>query len=664
MEASDLVNLREVSDPQISPDGSLVAYVLTTPVPARQRRNANIWMVATDGRSEARPFVLSGGMDTSPRWSPDGKQLAFLSDRANPLPGDPGFHFSIVGADDRKDLIRKDKKELPLTPESSSQTQVWIISLAGGEAVPLTDMPGGIKAFKWSADGKQLGFIRTDQDTKEEMERKEHKEDHIEVDRNYKFDRLWGYDLSSRQARLLTKRDANIDDFEWSPDGRRVLARISPTPRIDDYWRVSTIEVLDAKTGEVEKTLLEKAAPAPMHWSPDGLRVAVSKASSKNITNVPTLIDVDSGKQTIVAEAYRATVGDMEWDLDGKALTASATEGTDLIFLRIDGHTGSATKVTGVRGPSGWFGKVSVSRDGTKEVYLQETREHPGEVAFRSGDHETLLTHTNPQTSNWKIGTEEKLNWKSSKDGLTIYGLVILPPDYQTGRRYKTIVFAHGGPEGAWESGFHSTWYDWGALLASHGYVVFLPNPRGSTGLGTDFTEANYANWGDSDFPDVMDGVDALVAKGIADPDRLGVGGWSYGGYMTAWAVTHTDRFKVAVAGAAVTDLFADATTTDIAPSYFDGYFGDLASHRKLYDDHSPVRFLDRCHTPTLVVHGEADVRVPISQGEEFYHGLRFMGRETEMLRYPREPHIFTETEHQRNSLERMLWWYDIHLGN
>ena len=657
----DLVNLKSVSDPQISPDGSLVAYVITTPVPAGQHKNAHIWLVATDGKSAVRLFAFSNGSDTSPKWSPDGRSLAFLSDRENPMVKDSSFRFTIVDAKDRKDLFRRDKKKSSDDAESASQ--IWIISLAGGEATPLVDIPGGVKSFKWSRDGKQLAFVRKDQDTKEEADRKERKEDHIEVDKNYKFDRLWLYDISTQQAKLLTKKDMNIDDFEWSPEGDRILARISPTPRIDDYWRVSSIGILSSATGEIQKTLLKQAAPAPLHWSPDGRRVAISKASPKNITSVPILLDVDTGKQIVVGELYPATIGDMEWDLDGKALTASATEGTDLIFLRVDASTGAVNKVNGVRGPSGWWGKVTVSADGRKKAYLQETPEHPEEVVFRSEGRETLLTHTNSQISSWKLGTEESINWKSSKDGRTIYGLVLLPPDYEKGKRHKTIVLAHGGPEGAWESGFHASWYDWGILLASHGYAVFLPNPRGSTGLGPKFTEANYADWGGGDFQDVMDGVDAIVSRGIADPDRLGMGGWSYGGYLTAWTVTHTDRFKVAIVGAPVTDLFTDATTTDIAPSYLDGYYGDLASHRKLYDDHSPVRFLDQCHTPTLVVHGEADVRVPISQGEEFYYGLRFMGRETQMLRYPREPHIFTELEHQRDSLERMLNWFDSHLN-
>jgi dipeptidyl aminopeptidase/acylaminoacyl peptidase len=665
IEPADLVSLKQVSDPQISPDGNMVAYVVTTPVPAGEHHNAHIWIVSTDSKTEARPFAFSSAADTSPRWSPDGKVLAFLSDRENPSRKDPAFHFSIVGADDRKDLLKDDEKPGTVERrEAKPSAQIWVISLQGGEAAPLTDIPGGVKRFKWSKDGKRLAFVRTDQDTKEEKERKERKHDEIEVDKNYKFDRLFVFELAKREARLITKMDRNIDDFEWSPDGSRFLARISPTPRIDDYWRVSKIEILNASTGSTEKILSEHAAPSPMRWSIDGHHAAFEKASPNNITGVPLLYDIDAGKELLVGQSYPATVGSMEWNADGKSLTGSAIEGTSAVFLSVDANSGAVSKVAGAPGPGGWFGVFRRSEDEQTWAYLRETPEHPDEVYVSANGKERMLTNTNPQVSTWKLGTEKEITWKSSKDGKTIHGLLLLPPGYEKGKRYKTIVHAHGGPEEAWTSGFHGSWYDWGSILASHGYVVLLPNPRGSDGAGPAFAEANYRDWGGGDFQDLMDGVDMVVSQGIADPDRMGVGGWSYGGYMTSWVVTHTGRFKVAVAGAAVTDLFTMATTTDIAPNYLDGYYGSLAANRKLYDEHSPVRFLDHCHTPVLVVHGEADVRVPISQGQEFYFGLRFMGRETQMLRYPREPHIFTEKEHQQDSLERMLRWYDSHLNH
>ena len=659
----DLVNLKQVSDPQISPDGRMVAYVVTTPVAAGEHKNAHIWLVPWDGSAPARIFVLGNGTDSSPRWSPDGKALAFLSDRENPLANDKSFHFSITGAEERKDLVAQGEKntaaeEGGTKPKPSEQ--IWLISLDGGEAYPLTAIPGGVKSFRWSQDGRLLAFVRTDQDTKEEAERNTRKEDQVQVNKNYKFDRLWTYELATHQAHLVTRTDVNVDDFDWSPDGSRFLARVSPTPRIDDYWRVSKIVVLNAASGEIEKTLVEHAAPLPIRWSPDGREAAIAKPGPRDITDVPILYVLDTGKETVAGASYPATIESMEWNPDGKSLLAAAIQGTSAVFLKVDAQSGSATRLNQLHGPSGRF---TASHDGQEVAYLVQTREHPNEVTVESNGQEKILTNTNPQVANWNLGTSEELTWKSSKDGVTIHGVLLLPPGYEKGKRYKTVVHAHGGPEEAWTNGFHGSWYDWGVILASHGYVVLLPNPRGSDGAGPAFAEANYRDWGNGDFQDVMDGVDLLISRGIADPERLAIGGWSFGGFMTSWAVTHTDRFKAAIVGAAVTDLFTMATTTDISPSYLDGYYGALASNTKLYDEHSPVRFLDNCHTPVLVMHGEADVRVPISQGEEFYNGLVFMGREADMVRYPREPHIFTEREHQQDSLERMLRWYDAHLG-
>src|SRR5580704_4762832 len=214
----DLVNLKSVHDPQISPDGSLIAYVVETPVSAGERRNSQIWLVPSDGGIPARAFVTGGVSNSSPRWSPDGSTLAFLTDRANSSAKNRTFQFSMIGAEERKDIAPAETK--PGSPEEKPAkpvNQIWLISLHGGEAIQLTAIPGGVKKFKWSKDAKQLAFVRSDQDIKEEAERKQRKEDHIEVDANYKFDRLWVYDLGSRQARLVTKENMNIDDFDWAP---------------------------------------------------------------------------------------------------------------------------------------------------------------------------------------------------------------------------------------------------------------------------------------------------------------------------------------------------------------------------------------------------------------------------------------------------------------
>jgi dipeptidyl aminopeptidase/acylaminoacyl peptidase len=657
VEPADIANLKTVSDPQISPDGNLVAYVVQTPVAAGEHKDAHIWLASGSQFGEAHPFVLSSGTDTDPRWSPDGNSLAFLSDRENPLAGPNGgpFHFSLAGVEGRTDLE-------PLQPEKDDKKermQLWMISLHGGEAVPLTNIAGGIKSFKWSRDGKYLAFVRTDQDTKEERERKKVKFDEVVVDHDYKYDRLWILDIAQHQARLLTKSQINIDAFDWSPDGSQIVARASPTPRIDDYWRISRIVLLNTKNGEIDKTIEPQAGYMQPRWSPDGHRVAFSKFTVKGVADRHVIYDLDRSKELTLENFFPGTFEQMEWMPDGRSLIGQGTKMAHTEILKIDASSGKTAAVEGVITSAG---NIAISKDGQIFTFLGETAVQPDEVWVYARGKASVVTDTNPQVKGWSLGTEREIDWKSSRDGLKIFGVVDLPPGYQPGNRYKTIVLIHGGPEEAWTVGWHGTWYNYAAMLASHGYVVLLADPRGSDGAGPAYAEASYQDWGGRDFQDIMDGVDALIARGITDPDKMAVGGWSFGGYMTAWTVTHTNRFKAGMVGAGVTDLFSMATTTDISPSFSQGYFGVLASNSKIYDENSPVRYLDQCHTPVLVLHGAADPRVPPSQGEEFYNGLRFLGRDVEMVTYPREPHIFTEREHQIDSLNRILAWYEAHI--
>jgi dipeptidyl aminopeptidase/acylaminoacyl peptidase len=652
---ADIVNLKHVSDPQISPDGKLAVYVVTTPMPSGAHRNAHIWIAATDQPANPHPFAMSAATDTDARWAPDGQSIAFLSDRKNPLadPGTSTFHFSLSGAEDRPDL-----KDPDLHADEPGM-QLWLLPLSGGEAAPLTSIPGGIKSFRWSRDGKFIAFVRADQETKAERDRKKAKNDEVAVDQDYKYDRLWIYDVFAHQARLVTRANINIDAFDWSPDGQSIVARVSPTPRIDDYWRVSKVVVLSAQNGDVKRTIEEHSGYTPPRWSPDSHRIVCSRMRPRHITDEHFLFDLDTGKETLLEDKFSGSIDAMEWLPDSTGLLVQGIEAAHTVVLNVDARTGEPHLLPDLTTSEG---DISVSNDGKRFTFLGQTPTQPNEVWTYSNGHAVVLTETNPQVKDWTLGTEREITWKNSHDGHVVHGVVDLPPEYAAGTRYKTIVHVHGGPEEAWTVGWHGNWYNYATMLASHGYVVLLPDPRGSQGQGPAFTEANFQDWGNGDFQDLMDGVTYLVDQGIADPARMAIGGWSFGGFMTSWAVTHTDRFKAGMVGAAVTDLYSMAATTDISPSYEQSYFGDLESNRAVYDAHSPMRFVAQCHTPVLVLHGEADPRVPISQGEEFYNGLRFLGREAHMVRYPREPHIFTEREHQNDSLSRIVEWYDAHL--
>ena len=661
IQPSDIANLKRIEAPRISPDGKLIAYSVDTPVAAGKHRDSHIWIVPTDRSTPARPFVFSSAAESSPEWSPDSAHLAFLSDRPNPLDQlaqseNSPFHFSIAPGTTRPDIPPKpDPKDA--ASEHTGQ-QLWLIALNGGEAEPLTNLSGNIRSFKWSPDGKSIAFIRTDADSKEEHDRKTAKNDETHIDANYHYDRLWIYDLSTRQARLLTKQDLNIDTLDWSPDGKSIVSRVSPTPRLDDYWRVSKVILFDVSTGAINRTIEERSGYAPPVFSPDGKRIAFSRFTSRGITDIHLVKDLAGNKEIRLEDKLPGTISQTLWS--GDHLLVSEYVGTHTVTVEVNVASFTITPLSGIVGNSEEF---HASHDGHNLAYLSDTPGSPHEVyAFSNGQSHPMTT-TNPQAANWSLGTQREISWTNPNDHRTIYGIVVLPPGYQPGIRYKTVVHIHGGPEEAWTIGFNGNWYNYATLLASHGYVVLLPNPRGSDGQGPAFTEANFQDWGGGDFADVMAGVDYLIAQGITDPDRMVIGGWSYGGFMTSWTVTHTDRFKAGMVGAAVTDLNSMATTTDISPSFSDSYFGPLSGSFELYEKHSPVRFVANCHTPVLVLHGEADPRVPLSQGQEFYHSLRFLNKEAVMVTYPREPHIFTEREHQIDSLTRILAWYDAHTG-
>jgi dipeptidyl aminopeptidase/acylaminoacyl peptidase len=654
-----IANLHAVSDAQISPDGDKVLYVVETPVKAGDHKNAHIWITGADGNGDGRPFLSSAGADTSPRWSPDGQSIAFLSDRENPWTAGTTsafFRFTITDTGGRKDL---EKPKADKVSTQKPQMQIWIASVSGGEALPITDIWGGVKAFEWSKDGERIAFIREDQDPPDERARKEQKRDDYVMDKDFHFARLWIYDRKTQQARLLSKTDYNVDDFDWSPDGSQIVARISPTPTMNDYWYAARIVTIDTNSGAVSKTLTEHSFWMRPQWSPSGKEVAFSVKTSKRIAGNAVVYDLESGKQTVLAAKYPATLWEVQWAPDGKTLVAEGIKGTHAEFLHIAGKSGEVTSATSVIAESGAF---THSLDGKKLAYIGQSMDHPSEVWTYSEAGLKQCSNSNPQVAQWKLGKVREISWSSSKDKCRIYGVLILPWDFEEGKTYKTIVQIHGGPQWAWWAGWLGSWHEWAQLLASHGYAVLLPNPRGSEGQGAAFAEANVGDWGGADFQDVMDGVDELVKEKIADPNRLAIGGWSYGGFMTSWAITHTDRFKAAVVGAPVTDLFSMSTTTDISPAFMDEYFGDFFAHRADYDAHSPMRFIDRCHTPALVLQGDADTRVPTFQGEEFYNGLRLLKRETVMVRYPREPHVFAERDHQSDLLGRVLDWFDSHV--
>jgi len=626
----DLVDLKQVGDPQITADGARIAYTVSTPQPDGKPARSRIHRI--DAQGKAAPVELTApaeANDNTPRWSPDGQGLLFLSNRKPPA---------------------------TTTTEGSASMQVWSVAGEASTPIPLTRSAGEVLSFSLSRDARTLAYVALDPLPKEVAARIERKDDAIEVDRPLQFARLWRQDLSSGNTRVLTPADMQVQEAAWSPDGKQIALRVSSGTTLNDYWYRSRVVLVDAADGRLLRTLCDRASAALLLWSPDGSRLLYGQLGEHGMTATLFVHTLADDQRVALATDWPGTLWGARWQNDTQ-LVGQGQRGVRAEFLRIDPRNGQWSKLAGVQAPWQAF---NVAVNGTV-AYIGMRSDTPAEIWSLADGKPHALTTTNPQVAHWSRGQLREISWKSSRDGISIHGLLMLPPDYKPGTPLPTLVQIHGGPAWAWWSGWLGSWHEWAQLLASHGYAVLMPNPRGSEGQGSAFTERSRNDWGGADYQDVLDGLDQIVKEGIADPKRVAIGGWSYGGYLSAWAVTQDDRFKTAIVGAAVIDIGAMALTTD-TPDYLPGYFGDPLTQRAVYDRHSPIRYANQVKVPVLILHGEQDKRVPIALGEQFYGALKFNGTPVEMVRYPRGPHWFHEREHERDVLRRVLDWLDTHL--
>ena len=629
------IKVRAIATPRVSPDGRRVVYAVSEAVTTADRSEyvSQIWMATADGKEQVQ-LTFADKSSTNPKWSPDGNWIAFTS-------------------------TRKENKN-----------NLYLLRVAGGEAEALTDLKGGVADFDWSPDGRWIAYTAADPKTEEEEKNDKAKNDFRWVDENVKMARLYVIPVQKdsagrREPRKLTTENYNVGEIDWSPDSSRIAFSHSKTPVAND-WTTSDVSIVDVATGKVTLFANTPAAENAPLFSPDGKWIAVSVsdnpprwAQSGTIQIFPAA----GGRPKTLAASYDAQPDVAGWSPDGRRLYFSEAKGTGTQIYSIDVTT---DRIEEIKATPAVYTAIDLNRTGTAFAFVRQTPDSPQEAFVAAAGNFTpaQVSRANADLRLPPVGKTEVIRWKST-DGKEIEGLLTYPVGYQAGRKVPLILNVHGGPAGVFQQTFVGGRGVYPlATFAARGYAILRPNPRGSSGYGVEFRRGNVKDWGGADFQDLMTGVDKVVEMGVADPERLGVMGWSYGGFMTTWIVTQTKRFKAASAGAPVTNLMSFNGTADIpafVPDYFGGQFWEAA---ELYQKHSPMFNVKGVTTPTLVIHGDADIRVPISQGYEFYNALKAQGVPTRMLVLPRQPHGPNEPKMQLAAMQANLDWFDKYIGN
>ena len=632
LQPGDIYRLRDVGDARISPDGAWVAYTITTTDSAKDKSDSDVWMSSWDGARTIR-LTSSPEGEGSPRWSPDNRYLAFVSGRYESKGG-----------------------------------QVWLLDRSGGEAIRLTSFTEGVDEYEWSPDGRRLVVVSHDPEPGaagndsaakatpkpiviDRYQFKRDRDGYLDRRRNH----LYLVDVSTQAVQQLTTGDFDDESPRWSPDGTRI-AFVSRRGADPDRENNSDIFVVAARAGAEPVRLTSWAGPddAP-EWSPDGSRIAYLQGSEPILSayqqDVLAVIPSGGGTPRLLATSLDRDVSRPRWSADGQTLWVTITDDRAQHLARIAVSDGAVTRVLEGRRVVGGFDLAPNGR----MVARVASATKPYEAYAVEGDSVRPLTHVNDAVlAELRLGTTEDISFRD-KDGLTVGALLVKPAGFETGKKYPLLLRIHGGPNGQDQHAFAFE----RELFAARGYLVLAVNYRGSSGRGQAWKKAIFADWGNKEVQDLLAGVDHVIAMGIADPDRLGLGGWSYGGILTDYTIATTPRFRAATSGAG-SALQTSMYGVDQYTYQYDNELGPPWKNPKAWERVS-YAFLhaDRIRTPTLFLGGEKDFNVPVAGSEQMYQALKSLGVDTQLIVYPGQFHGISRPSFVRDRYQRYLDWYE-----
>jgi dipeptidyl aminopeptidase/acylaminoacyl peptidase len=628
------INYPLITELTLSPDGRQVIYVVREPLMADEKSEfiTHLYLVSVDGGD---PIQLTFGEHSNrgARWSPDAQYIAFISTR-------------------------------------SGKGNLYAMRAGGGEAWALTDYKKtDITALKWAPDGKQIAFLIAEPHSDEKEKATKAKNDPIVWDVDFDFTHLYTTPFAvgprvTPEARQIIRGRCQLVDFDWLPDGQALAITHCPTP-VADCWtdtRLATVPADGSAEAPADLALVADWGANPK-VSPDGCWIACGTGDHPArwaFANRVVLYPIGGGEPRVLAETPDSQAELIGWSADSSAVYVLEQSGVAAQIWMLPASREPARLLTNTP-----LLKTAPAVDTNDQIaFVGQDFDQPNAVYLldaAAGSVRRLAAP--PMPADWPqaaLPHAEVVNWQAP-DGRQIEGIVVYPQEYQPGQRYPLIVAVHGGPTGVYQRSYLAATDEYAdiAVLAERGYVILRANPRGSSGYGKEFRFANYGDWGGGDYRDIMAGVDHLISQGIADADKLGIMGWSYGGYLTSWTITQTDRFKAACVGAAVTNLMSFNGTSDI-PGFIPDYFSAEAwDDLEPYRNHSPLFQVKGVKTPTLIQHGDSDLRVPLSQGRELYNALKRQGSPVEMVIYPRQAHLFGEPRLVMDVRRRAVEWFE-----